>query len=275
MRRSLSAPTQPKTFPSVGVALTGGSDPAQLETGLSTPTKITPFKLASCLNPIPAKLVSRIQALQFVDMRELLSDNVALSEHLTTLPPTLGSHKHPEQREDSFPTTWVSSFATYVAIVAQAHPNRVKDMLAYMHLIIREATKFGSLGWMKYDAVFRRNQEGSTSPWNVIDPSLHIAYIEDKKYLHSPPADTATRQITTAMAAQWHLLQYPQRALLICNKRASFPCRGRRPWLCNYIFCSTHKGLSLFATKGQVSHAERKKAVSLSIPHYQGLPVVG
>ena len=176
-RPSLSVPTQPRFVPSVVTALTCGSDLAPLSTVVSTPTKATPFKLASCLTPVPAKLVSHIQALQFVDMRELLPDNVALSERLTTMHPGLGPHKHPEQREISSFMMWVLSFAMYVAIVAQVHPNRVKDMLAYMRLIIREATKFGGLGWMAYDAVFRLNQEGSSSPWNVIDPSLHIAYI--------------------------------------------------------------------------------------------------
>ena len=43
---------------------------------------------------------------------------------------------------------WVSSFATYVAIVAGAHPERVADMLTYMHLVVRVANKFGGAGWL-------------------------------------------------------------------------------------------------------------------------------
>ena len=50
--------------------------------------------------------------------------------------------------------TWVSSFSTYVAIVTEAHPARVKDMLAYMRIIVREASKFGGNGWLTYDAIF-------------------------------------------------------------------------------------------------------------------------
>ena len=60
-------------------------------------------------------------------------------------------------------------------------------MLAYMRLIIREATKFGGYGWLTYDAVFRRNQEGLSQPWNVIDPSLHIAYIASQEHNPTPP----------------------------------------------------------------------------------------
>ena len=43
-------------------------------------------------------------------------------------------------------------------------------MLAYMHLVVREAQKFGGTGWITYDQVFRRNRPGP-------GPSLHIAYI--------------------------------------------------------------------------------------------------
>ena len=77
--------------------------------------------------------------------------------------------------------SWVSSFATYVAIVAEAHPERVGDMLAYMRLIVWEASKFGGTGWLTYDAVFRRNQEGSSSPWNYLDASLHQVYIASQR----------------------------------------------------------------------------------------------
>ena len=61
-------------------------------------------------------------------------------------------------------------------------------------------------------------------------PSI-LRILQNKKLLHFPPADTATRQTTTAMAAQWHLLQYPQRALLI-QQKGKFPMqRGRSPSL--------------------------------------------
>ena len=54
-------------------------------------------------------------------------------------------------------------------------------MLAYMRLIAREASKFGGTGWLTYDAVFRRNREGSSAPWNVIDASLHQVYVANQQ----------------------------------------------------------------------------------------------
>ena len=100
---------------------------------------------------MPAKLVKRIQAMEFVEMRELLPDNIAFAEKLAVLPTGMAMQKMLGEREiggDRALLTWVSSFATYTAIVAQAHPERVTDMLAYMRIIIREASKFGGTGWL-------------------------------------------------------------------------------------------------------------------------------
>ena len=142
--------------------------------------KTPPFRMATSIVPIPGKLVKRIQALEYIDMRELLPDNIALAERLATLPQGLTPPKPPSEREiggDRALLTWVSSFATYIAIVAEAHPGRVGDMLAYMRLLIREAGKFGGSGWLTYDSVYRRNQEGSSTPWNTLDASLHQVFI--------------------------------------------------------------------------------------------------
>ena len=114
------------------------------------------------------------------EMRELLPDNIALTERLAALPSGVAHTKPPSEREiggDKALVTWVSSFATYIAIVAEAHPRRVSDMLAYMRLVVREAGKFGGSGWLTYDTIFRRNHEGLEQRWNYLDASLHQVYI--------------------------------------------------------------------------------------------------
>ena len=64
-----------------------------------------------------------------------------------------------EQWEVGSLLTWVSFFATYIAVVAQVHPDQVADMLAYMHLIIREAHKYGGNGWLTCDMVLWHNHD--------------------------------------------------------------------------------------------------------------------
>ena len=96
-------------------------------------------------------------------MRELLPDNIALSERLATLPPGLAPPKAPGEREIGKQRELVSSFATYIAIVAEAHPKQVADMLAYI--------------WIK---VFHCNQEGLSHQWNCLDTSIHKVFIANQ-----------------------------------------------------------------------------------------------
>ena len=136
-----------------------------------------PFMLASSLPPIPDKLVRRIQSLEFVKIRDLLPDNNALGERLEALPSYTAHLKAPETRNIGSLYTLVSAYSTYVAIVAEVHPDRVKDMLAYMRLLVRDASKHGGRGWLTYDQVFCRNRAGTNQRWDNLDPSLHISYI--------------------------------------------------------------------------------------------------
>ena len=116
-------------------------------------TKDQPFTLASSFPPVPAKLVKRIQALEFVEMRELLPDNMALSARLLGLPSSSRQESYP-QREIAGILPWTCAFTTYVAVVTQTHPERVKDMLAYMRLVVGTAQKFKEgRGWLTYDTV--------------------------------------------------------------------------------------------------------------------------
>ena len=51
------------------------------------------FVLASTIPPIPAKIVQKIQSNQFVDMKDLLPDNVALLDKLDGLGQALLHHQ--------------------------------------------------------------------------------------------------------------------------------------------------------------------------------------
>ena len=175
-----------------------------------------PFKLATSFSPIPSKLVHKVQALEFVEMRELLPDNIALGERLEALPNCPQTPKPTETREVSSLPTWVSAFATYVAIVADSHPTRVRDMMAYMRLIVREAMKHGRTGWATYDQVFRRNNTGPDARWDSLDPSLHIAYIQAQAEWSTVPCAICNEVDHTAE-------QCALAPMLPATKTASFP----------------------------------------------------
>lgn len=154
----------------------------------STPPAAGPFVFSRSSPPVPAKMVSRIQALQFVEMRELLPDNIALAERLATLPQHSFQTQPTSQREVSSICSWTCAFATYVAVLAQAHPELVVSRLAYMRNLVREATRFGGEGWRTYDYVFRSQAATDKSTeWTTTNPSLMLAYMQNGLQPAKPP----------------------------------------------------------------------------------------
>ena len=88
--------------------------------------------LSSALEPIPARLVGRITSGQFIEMRDLLTDNIALHNqlealqgtyHLTTLPNSI----RPRVREVPSLISWVYCFVAYVATCTS--DTQTRDML--------------------------------------------------------------------------------------------------------------------------------------------------
>ena len=111
-------------------------------------------------------------------MKELLPDNIALLKNTECLQlpnqllPAPGTR--PKLREVKSLLTWVSCFATYIAIMSESHPHMVRSLPVYLCLIVREAQKCGGDGWTIYDQVFRQNAQGeATVEWSRLDSSLH------------------------------------------------------------------------------------------------------
>ena len=134
--------------------------------------------LSSALPPIGAKLAVKIRSGQFVGMKELLPDNMALHSQLDSLPGQVAVTARPHcLREIDYPLTWVFCFLTYIAVCTDDAATR--DMLTYARLIIREAQSHGGLGWLEYDKWFRQQQAARTlqHPWNELNASLHASTV--------------------------------------------------------------------------------------------------
>lgn len=143
---------------------------------LSTPGMI----LSPAADPIPRALVQRIQSGQFVDMRDMLADNISLLNQLSSLQGTVAlpfnTINRTRLREIPSLVSWLYCFNAYVAV--RTPDPLTQQMLAYSRLIIREALRHGGPGWLEYDRVFRRQQ--SINPalaWNALEPSLQAATI--------------------------------------------------------------------------------------------------
>lgn len=102
------------------------------------------YQLSSSFQTIPAKMVAKIISLQYVDMRDLLPDDVNLLRNIEQLGAQFVSASfpatvRPKLCEVHSLKTWASCFTLYVAIAVESHSHIVQQRLAYMALIIREA----------------------------------------------------------------------------------------------------------------------------------------
>ena len=97
------------------------------------------------------KLVDRAHSGQFVDMRNLLTDNVSLLQQMDTFVghhafPFLPGMLKPRLRDVTCLPSWIYRFLTYIAI--QANDQGVRDRRAYARLMISEARRHGGSGLM-------------------------------------------------------------------------------------------------------------------------------
>ena len=114
-------------------------------------------------------------------MKELPPDNIGLLRHLqasdfpSAIAP-LATSSRLRPREVNSLLSWAVYFTSYVAILAESHPDRVKSRLAYFTLIIAEARYNGGDGWQSHHAIFRQNAaEDKRVDWTRLDTSLRAA----------------------------------------------------------------------------------------------------
>ena len=131
-----------------------------------------------CAPPIGAKLAQKIKSQQYVAMKELMADNMALHSQLEDLPAqaAVGACLH-RLREIDSPLSWVFCFLGYVAV--RTKDSETRNMLSYARLIVREAQCHGGIGWLEYDKWFRQQPAALTTqhPWNELNASLHAATV--------------------------------------------------------------------------------------------------
>ena len=139
-----------------GPSLSSGSVPAGL-------------KLSSTFPPLPAKLVAKAQAGLYVEMKELLTDNISLQHQLDALHSQpavqLPAAVRPRMREVGSPLVWVYCFLAYAAI--RAPDQGTRDRLTYARLLLREAMRHGEWAGKSTTVFFV-----SRRPWTLPAPGV-------------------------------------------------------------------------------------------------------
>ena len=134
------------------------------------------FSMGDGLPPVPAKVVEKILSGQFVDMAELLRDNLEVEWRRNTMESTTAGPvptARPVRREVPDLLSWVQCFGMFASVMASKFPEKVTQLLAYQTITIREARRCGGGGWQGYDRMFR--QQAVSSPglyWSQLNSSL-------------------------------------------------------------------------------------------------------
>lgn len=118
------------------------------------PLEAQPFVLSEALPVVPAKLANRIRKGEYVEMAELLKDNVEAERRRLAVGD--GGVSRVSRREVPDFESWLQCFSSYAAIVATQHPHKARELWAYQALMIAEHRKCGGRGWLLYDAAFRQ-----------------------------------------------------------------------------------------------------------------------
>ena len=114
-----------------------------------------PFILSEALPVLPAKLVRRILRGEYIDMAELLKDNMEV-ERRRALSEAEEGRARVNRREVPDLLSWLQCFSLYAAVVGSRFPDKVQDLWAYQATIIAEHRRCGGRGWRLYDAGFRQ-----------------------------------------------------------------------------------------------------------------------
>ena len=119
---------------------------ASVTSGVPSLPKPKPLAYSPVLPPIPVKVLERARAGAFVDFKELLLDNITLSERLQALGQP-GSQlssfatvpSAPCLRSINDPLTWVCCFLAFMAAVTDLDATR--EMAAYGQIVVLQARK--------------------------------------------------------------------------------------------------------------------------------------
>ena len=138
---------------SSGTKTTSPVNPAgnQATTKEVTGGDTSPFTLGEGLPPVPAKLVNKIRRGEYVDMADLLRDNMELERRRDTREASsnaFGLNQQPNRREVPHLLSWVQCFRMYAAVLCSSYPEKVQELYVYQMMIVREAHRCGGKGWL-------------------------------------------------------------------------------------------------------------------------------
>ena len=126
--------------------------------------------------PIPEKLAKKIWKGEFIELHELLPSRLGAPE-VTLLDLMSGKDKLKDQKKITTIQQWEVCFSSFMSVTEIRHPERVRELIAYLAMITKASQDYEGLPWLAYDSHFRRVAAASGSwEWSQVNPSLWTLY---------------------------------------------------------------------------------------------------
>ena len=142
---------------------------AQDQAPSGTPSQLTPSSYSPAAR-LPKKLVTRIQALDFIEMNEMLQESwIPKAQDVSLV------LRRPSRRA---PITdilaWTECFALMAAVLAEKFPDKAPQLFGYLRRIVHAARNFQGSAWVAYDRLYRRQALARHSlDWAQEDSALY------------------------------------------------------------------------------------------------------
>ena len=140
--------------------------------------EFAPFILGESLPVVPAKLVKKILRGDFVDMADLLKDNLEAERRRYSQERESGRASYGQtpyyRREVPDMLSWLNCFSLYAAVITSKYPHKTRELWAYQAMMVSEQRRCGGRGWLLYDSGFRQQLSSvEAADFSKINQSLY------------------------------------------------------------------------------------------------------
>ena len=156
--------------------------------------------------PIPPKLVLKITSGRFIQLADLLADNIRAQEaepHAFLDGKLVVAPQKKRVSEIGDITTWLEAFTLYSLVLCKTFPQRWHDLTLYKLLILKTAKQFPGQAWLAYDVAFRREAAASgLTDWSRMNPDLYNFHTRSASQPSRPWTPVASAPATPSYRAQ-------------------------------------------------------------------------
>ena len=136
-----------------------------------------PFVVGPGFSPVPGKLVAQIVAGKFIELSDLLSANLQLTEPEPQLlldgRLVLTAQPKKQRRRIEDIASWLEAFTIYTLVTVSHFSHRWRDLTQYKLLILRTYRHFSGQVWLAYDRAFREHAAAiKLTDWSNINVQL-------------------------------------------------------------------------------------------------------